>query len=118
MSNLNRIPREFQVLSTQPDLRIRYSNQIGEKIFFFLFLSPFFFLFIGHGWILVRGLYEILNLHIWQGVHIFSYDTGVPWRIFQFVFAFFGLGFASYFGLWIILGATEFYAVHDSLTIS
>ena len=94
MSNLNEIPREFQVLSTQLELRIRCSNHVWGwcSIFLLLFFLPFFFLFIGHIWILVRGLYEILNLRVWQGIHSFSYDTGNPWRIFEFFFAFFLLG--------------------------
>ena len=36
----------------------------------------------------------------------------------KFLFAFFLLGVASWFGIWSILGITEFYAAHDSLTIS
>lgn len=118
MSNLNQIPREFRVLSTQPELRIRYSNRISHQICLSLLLLPFSLLFIGHSWILLSGLYEILNLRVWQGIQIFSYDTGNFWFVLTFVFAFFGLGVVFWFGLWSLLGVTKIHASFDSLTIS
>jgi hypothetical protein len=111
------VPRQFQVLSTQPELKIRYVDRIWEKIVIFLFFLPFFVLFSGHVWILLRGLYELLNLRFWQVTQIFSYDTGNLWRAPQFAFAIFLLGFASWYGLWGLLGITEIQASHDLITI-
>jgi hypothetical protein len=118
MTNFDHIPKEFRVFSKQPDLRIKYSRQTFHKLLFLIFLLPFFALFIGHVWTFLHGLYEILHLRFQQGIHMFSYGTGNPWSIFQFFFALFGLGFASCYGLWVLLGVVEVHAAHDSLTIS
>jgi len=118
MSNLNQIPRQFRVLSTQPELRIRHSNYIWSGIFFNLLLLPFSLLFIGHSLILLSGLYEILNLRVWQGIQIFSYGSGNLWLILVFVFTFFLLGLVFWVGLFLLLGVTEINASLDSLTIS
>jgi hypothetical protein len=119
MSNLNEIPREFQILSTQPELRIRCSSRIRGwgKIFFLIFFLPFCFLFIRHALLLVDGLYEILHLRLWQAIQLFTYKTGNLWAIPTFFFAFFGLGFVVFYLLWLILGVTEVYARSDYLTI-
>lgn len=116
MSNLNQIPREFQVLSIQPELRIRYSIHVWDRIFPFLLLSPFIFLFIGHSLLLLYGLYEILHLRFWLGIQAFSYGKG-SWSILMFFFTFSLLGFASWLLLWSLLGVTEIHADHDSLTV-
>ena len=118
MSNLNQIPKQFRVLSTQPELRIRYSNHIWSGIFLSLLLLPFSLLFIGHSLILLHGLYEILNLRVWQGIQIFSYSSGNFWLILVFVFTFFLLGSIFWAGLFLLLGVTEILASSDSLTIS
>ena len=117
MSNLNQIPREFQVLSTQPELRIRYSSQGCDNLFSFLFLLPFVVLFIGHSLLLLHGLYEILHLRLWRGMQILTYYTGNPWHILMFFFTFFLLGFVSWLWLWSLLGVTEIHANYDSLTV-
>lgn len=118
MSYLNQIPNGFQVLSTKPELRIRYFNPILNKICFLLFILPFLVLFAGHCLILLLGLYEAFNLRFWQVVQILSYNTNNPSYVLLFVFSFLLLGFASYAGLWSLLGVTELQAAHESLTIS
>lgn len=117
MSKLNNIPREFQVLSTQPELRIRYFSRISHKICFLLFFLPFFALFTGHCLILLFGLHEVLNLRFWQAVQVLNYNTNNPWSVLTFVFSFLLLGVASCTGLWLLLGVTELQAVRESLTI-
>lgn len=117
MSNLNKIPNEFRVLSTQPELRIRYFSRILHKTFFLLFFLPFFVLFTGHCLMLLLGLYEVLNLRFWQAVQVLAYNTNNPWSVLMFVFSFLLLGVVSWTGLWLLLGITELQAVRESLTI-
>jgi hypothetical protein len=117
MSSRNRIYREFHVLSTQPNLRIRYSKEIWIKIA----LLPFFFLcsvfFIAHGRVLLYGLYEILHLRLWQALKVLSYNTGSFWSVPTFFFAFSGLGAIFWYMLWFLLGVSEINATCSSLTI-
>jgi hypothetical protein len=117
MLNLNKIPSEFQVFSTQPYLRIRYSIPLWAKILHGLFLLPFLILFALNCWILFGVLHEILNLRFWQAIQILSYDTNNPWFVLGFVFTFFLLGVASGVWLWCLLGVIELHATRESLTI-
>lgn len=117
MSNLNQIPREFQVLSIQSELRIKYSIQVWERIFPLLIFWPFIVLFIGHGLILLYGIYEVLHLRFWQAMQLLSYNREDFWHVLAFFFTFSMLGFASWLLLWTLLGVTEIYANGDSLTV-
>jgi hypothetical protein len=118
MYNLDRIPREFQVFSTQPEIRIRYRISLGIKILFFLVLLPFFVLFTGHCFLLFLGLHAILNGRFWEGIQIFVYNSNNPWFILVFIFSLLLLSLASFFWLYLLLGITELYATDRSLTIT
>jgi hypothetical protein len=118
MSNLNNIPSEFQVLSTKPELRIQYLMPLGSRIFLFLFFLPFFVVFILHLWSLFLAVRELANLRFWQAMQMLGYNSNDPWQILLFVFTFSLLGVAFGSGMWCILGVTEVWATHQSLTIS
>ncbi len=118
MSNLNKIPGEFRVLSTQPELRIRYHSRIWLKALMLLMFLPFFFVFLGHMWIILFAFYEMVHFRIWQGINLFSYDTGNPWFFLIFLFTFGLLSVVCWAALWALLGVTEIDAKSDSLTIS
>ena len=117
MSSRNKIPSQFQVLSIQPELRIRYVSRIFHRIFFLFFFLPFFGLFIGHCLVLFWGLYEVLNLRLWQAVQVLAYGTNNSWFLLIFVVIFSLLGVASYAGLWSLLGIIELHAIGECLTI-
>lgn len=117
MSNFHEIQAQFKVFSTQPELRIRYSDPIWLKILVLLCFWPIWILFAGHCWILFVGLHELLNLRFWQAIQIFSYNTNNLWNVLFFAFTFFLLGVASKVLLWVQLGITELYATRESLTI-
>ena len=112
-----KVPRQFKVLSTQPELKIRYVDRIGEKMMFFLLFFPFILIFSEHIRILLSGLYEIFHLRLWTGIQILSYGSGNPWHIMWFILMF-GFGVPSWLVIWQLLGQTEIRASHDMLTIS
>lgn len=117
MSNLNEIPSEFQVFSTEPVLRIRYLYSKWLRILLLLFLSPFLLLFTGHCLTLFLGLHEILNFRFWQAIQVLSYNGDNVWSVLLFFFTFFLLGTAACLWLWLLLGITELHATRESLTI-
>lgn len=118
MSYFKDTPSVFQVLSTQPELKIRYLIKTSHKIFLFLFFSPFLVIFAGHCWILLLVLHELFNLRLWQAVQVFSCNYGNFWYApLLFVFTFFILGMPWGVVLHTILGSTELHATSESITI-
>jgi hypothetical protein len=117
MNNFNQIPPDFKVFSTEPELKIRYSTGVADKCCLLIFFILFFFIFAGHCFILLWGLYELLNLHFSQAIQIWSYDSNNIWSMLMFFGTLFLLGFVSWALVWGILGVTQIHATQESLTI-
>jgi hypothetical protein len=117
MSNFNQIPPEFKVFSTEPELKMRYSTGVAAKGCLLIFSIPFFFIFAGHCFILLWGLYELLNLRFSQAIQIWSYDSNNIWSMLMFFGTLFLFGSACWALVWNILGVTQIHATQESLTI-
>ncbi|MBD2364336.1 hypothetical protein H6G36_24675 [Anabaena minutissima FACHB-250] len=117
MSNFNQIPSEFKVFSTEPELKIRYSTGVAAKGCLLIFFIPFFFIFAGHCFGLLSGLYELLNLRFSEAIQLWSYNTNNIWSMLMFFGMLFLLGFTSWAFVWGILGVPQIHATQESLTI-
>ena len=117
MFNSNAIPRQFQVLSVEPELRIRFIYQMPHRVCYSIFVLPFLMLFMEHCWMLLLGIYNIATLRVWQGFHILSYGEENIGHLFLFFFTFFLLGMVAWSWVWVILGVTKFHASPESLCI-
>jgi hypothetical protein len=126
MTDLSTAPRGFKVLSTQPDLRIRYGYPIWLRILLLVFFLPFLAFLIGDQlsllFKLLLGLNEILHMRFGQGMQVFAYNVRGSWsNLFDF-FAYLATGAlsvaASFYMLWLVLGVTEIHAHYSSLAIT
>lgn len=117
MANRQTPPREFQVLSIEPELKLRCFNSISEKICFLLLISPFILIFIGHCAIFLIGIYELIHLRWQSAIYIFSYARDNPWYMLYFIFAFLLLGLFLNTACWSIFGVTEIVVNRESLKI-
>ncbi len=117
MSNFTAIPLGFQVLSTQPNLHIRYYRSTSARILIGCFVFPFFVLFILHGVALLRALHHVFNLQFEQALFAIRYDA-TSGSVFPFIFSFVILGTASWIGIWWLLGRTELRATNDALLVA
>lgn len=117
MSNLNHIPPQFKVFSLEPEMKIKYSNGVAAKGCFLIFSIPFLVTFAGNCFILVLGLYELLNFRFAEAIQIWSYESNNIWSMLTFFGTLFIFGLFSGIMVWGILGVTEIHATQESLTI-
>ena len=117
MSKLNEIPPQFKVFSLEPEIKMKYSTGLAAKGCLLIFSIPFLVMFAGYCFILLLGLYELLNLRFAEAIQIWSYDSNNIWSMLMFFGTLFILGLLSGFMVWGILGVTEIHATQESLTI-
>jgi hypothetical protein len=146
ITNLNRVPGVFQVISTYPNLKIRdrasYGISIWMKIFWYSVFVLFFimcaYVAVKRTLVILPGLREILTLNFLQGVNTIIHDIGISENktlIYNINNIFNEPGFAFYVFfmfpliilltillcisiLWWAFGITEICADRNSLTIN
>ena len=126
MANVSTVPREFKVLSTQPNLQIRYAHPIWFRIFLLPVFLPFLALFVGVQlsllFKLLLGLNEVLHMRFWLEMQVFAYGVRDSWSNLRNFFehlAIVALSVAaSLYMLWRLLGVTEIHAHYNSLGIT
>lgn len=117
MSNFSEVPLGFRVLSTHPDLRIRFHHSIGSRILMGCFVLPFFVLFILHAAALLRAVHHAFNFQFEQALLALCYGANNFWAVLLFIFVFALLSIISWAGVWSLLGRTKLQAAHDSLVV-
>jgi hypothetical protein len=130
MANLSAVPRQFQLLSTQPNLRIRYANPIWARVFLLPIFLPFIVLLVGGQlsilfYLLLKLLLvlnEVLHMRFRLQMEVFTYNARDFWGILRNFFGYLAFGAvsgaASLCMLWPLLGVIEIHASYSSLAIT